>query len=94
MERKSNDSSSSNVNNYVVCGEANEVETIKEEINEKESVDDSLPGHQDNENKEEDMFDYDTIDIEEFKIEPDNINTNDSTNEDRSDQDNINEGII
>ena len=77
--------SSSNINKYVDFGEANEVKTIKEE---QESVDDPLPSYQDNENKEEDLFDYDTIDTEEFKIEPDNIN--DTTNEARSDQNNIN----
>ena len=55
------------------------VETIQEEINEEESVDDPLSIHQDNEIKEEDMFDYDRIDIEEFKIESDN-----NIDEDRS----------
>ena len=64
-------------NDYV---KGKEVETVKEEINEEESVDDPLSIHQDNENKEEDIFDYDTIDIEEFKIEPSNKNID----EDRS----------
>ena len=63
-----------------------EVETIKEEINEEESVDDPPSIHQDNEIKEEDMYDYDKIDIEEFKIElVSNIN------EDESDQNNVNQ---
>jgi hypothetical protein len=88
-ESKSKDSSS-NVNNYVDCGEANDVEPIKEEIDEEESVDDPLPGHQDNENREEDLYVYDTIDIEEFKIESDNVDINDTTNEDRADQDKVN----
>ena len=44
----------------------------------------------DNENKEEDLFDYNTIDIEEFKIEPDNVDTNDVTDEERSGQNNVN----
>ena len=85
MKNKSNDSSS-NVNNYIDCGETNQREEIKEE----ESVDDPLPIHQDNENKEEDLYDYDTIDIEEFKIEPDNVDINDITNEEQSDQNNVN----
>ena len=63
-------------------------------MNEEESVDDPLPSYQDNENKEEELYDYDydydAIDIEEFKIEPDNINTNDITNEEISDQNNVN----
>jgi hypothetical protein len=45
---------------------------------------------QDNEIKEEDMFDYDTIDIKEFKIEPDNC-INEIENEDKSDQNNVNQ---
>ena len=53
-------------------------------MNEEESVDDPLSIHQDNENKEEDMYDYDRIDIEEFKIEP--IDNN--INEDESDLNN------
>ena len=52
------------------CVQRKEVETVKEEINEEESVDDPLSILQDNENN--DMFDYDKIDIEEFNIEPDN----------------------
>ena len=62
------------------CVERKEVETIKEEINEEESFDDHLSIHQDNEIKEEDMYDYDRIDIEEFKIEPidNNINVDES----------------
>ena len=62
------------------CGEGKEIKTVKEEINEEESVDDPLLIHQDNEIKEEDMFEYDKIDIEEFKIEPvdSNINVNES----------------
>ena len=73
-------------NNYV---KENEMETIKEELNEEESVDDPLSIHPDNEIKEEDMYDYDKIDIEEFKIEPDfNL---DNINEDRSNQNNVNE---
>ena len=54
--------------NFVDCGESIKEEDIKEEIKEEESVDDPLSIHQDNENKEEDLYDYDTIDIEEFKI--------------------------
>ena len=50
--------------------DGNKVEAINEEINEEESVDDPLSIHKDNEIKEEDMYDYDRIDIEEFKIEP------------------------
>ena len=91
-KKSENKDSSSIVNNYVECVGANEVETIKEEIDEDESVDDPLPTNQDNEIKEEDMNDYDRIDIEEFKIEPGHANINDITNEDKSDQDNINEG--
>ena len=57
------------------CGEEKEIETMKEDMNEEESVDDPLSIHQDNEDKEEDMYDYDRIDVEEFKIEADdNIN--------------------
>ena len=43
-------------NDYV---KGDEVKTIKEEINEDGSVDDPLSIHEDNENKEEDMYDYD-----------------------------------
>ena len=53
-------------------------------MNEEEGIGDSLSIHQDNENKEEDMYDYDRIDIEEFKIEP--IDNN--INEDESDLNN------
>ena len=63
----------------------NKINTIKVEINEEESVDDPLSIHEDNEIKEEDMYDYDRIDIEEFKIEPDN-----NINQDESDQNNVN----
>ena len=66
----SNRKKSLNENNSNKCSEEKEVESIKEEINEEESVNDPLSIHQDNENKEEDIFDYDKIDIEEFKIEP------------------------
>jgi uncharacterized Zn-finger protein len=77
---------STHLNNYIECVEANKVETIKEEIDEEESVDDPFSIHQDNENKEEELYDYDydAIDIKEFKIEPDNINTSDTTNEDKN----------
>ena len=71
------------------CGEGEVLEIIKEEINEEESVDDPLSIHQDNENKEEDMYDYDRIDIEEFKIEPDS-NVNEIEYKDESDQNNVN----
>jgi uncharacterized Zn-finger protein len=64
--------SSKNQKSVNICGERKVIESIKEEINEEESVHDPLSIHQDNKNKEEDMFDYDKIDIEEFKIEPDN----------------------
>ena len=57
--------SSTNQNSSNDCGERKEVETIKEE-----SVDDPLSIYPNNEIKEEDMYDYDRIDIEEFKIEP------------------------
>ena len=40
------------------------------------------------ENKDEDLYDYDRIDIEEFKIEPGDVNIN----EESSDQNNINKG--
>ena len=80
-----NEDISTNQNISNDCGEGNKVETIKEEIKEEESVDDPLSIYQDNENKEEDMFDYDTIDIEEFKIEP--IDNNIS--EEESDQNNV-----
>ena len=69
--------------------EGNEVEAIKQEINEEESVDDPLSIHQDNENKEEDLYEYDRIDIEEFKIEPNNC-INYIQYEDKSDQNNVN----
>ena len=87
---------STNQNSSKDCCEGNKVEsmkaqiteeavTLKEEINEEESVDDPLSIHQDNEIKEEDMFDYyDRIDIEEFKIEP-----NSHINEDESDHNNV-----
>ena len=70
-----NEDSSTHQNSANDCGEGKEVEAIKEEINEEESVDDPLSIHQDNEIKEEDMYDYERIDIEEFKFEPDrNVN--------------------
>ena len=76
MKKKSiKKSSSTNENSAIDCGKENKVETVKEE-----SVDDPLSIHQDNENKEKDMYDYDRIDIEEFKIEPSNKNID----EDRS----------
>ena len=74
--------SSSNLNDYDNC----EVETIKKEINNDESVDDPHPIHQETENKDEDLYDYDRIDIEEFKIAPGDVNIN----EESSDQNNIN----
>ena len=67
-----NEDNSSNQNSSSYCVEGEVVESIKEEMNEEENVNDPLSIHQDNENKEEDIFDYDRIDIEEFKIEPDN----------------------
>ena len=75
-----NEDSSTHHNSANDCGEGKEVETVKEEINEEESVDDPLSIHLDNENKEEDVYDYDRIDIEEFKIEPidNNINVDES----------------
>ena len=72
------------------CGEGKEVKIIKEEINEEESVDDPLSIHQDNEIKEEDMYDYDTIDIEEFKIVADD-HINNIECEDKSGQNNVNQ---
>jgi hypothetical protein len=52
-----NEDSSTIQNSSNDCIEGEEVQSIKEEMNE---------------NKAEDLFDYDRIDIEEFKIEPDN----------------------
>ena len=74
LDRKKiiNEDSSLNQRSSNDCGESTVLEPIKEEAIEEESVDNPLSIHQDNENKEEDMFDYDKIDIEEFKIEPDN----------------------
>ena len=82
LNKRVNIASSSNLNDYVNC----EVETIKKEINNDESVDDPHPIHQETENKDEDLYDYDRIDIEEFKIEPGDVNIN----EESSDQNNIN----
>jgi uncharacterized Zn-finger protein len=74
LDRKKiiNEDSSTRQNISNDCGEEKEVETIKEEINEEESVDDPLSIHPDNEIKKENMYDYDRIDIEEFKIDPNN----------------------
>ena len=79
----------------VECNTISESEDIKEEINEEENVDDPLcinqetqniceDRNEENQNKDdnEDMFDYDKIDIEEFKIEPD-------INEDKSEHNNL-----
>ena len=66
-----NEDSSTHETTYNDYVKGKDVETIKEEINEEEIVDDPPSIHQDNENKEEDLIDYDRIDIEEFKIEPD-----------------------
>jgi hypothetical protein len=76
------ENSSSYLNDYDNC----EVKTIKKEINNDEIVDYPHPIHQETENKDEDLYDYDRIDIEEFKIEPGDVNIN----EDSSDQNNIN----
>ena len=70
------DSFTNQNSSYNDCGEGKEVEAIKEKVNEEESVDDLPSIHQDNEIKEEDMYDYDRIDIEEFKIEPIDYNIN------------------
>ena len=51
-----NGDSSTHQNSANDCGEGEELETIKEEINEEERVDDPLSIYQDNDNKEEDMF--------------------------------------
>ena len=77
LDRKKNikQDSSTHQNSAYDCGKEEILETIKEEINDGESVDDPFSIHQDNEIKEEDMYDYDKIDIEEFKIEPDQIKT-------------------
>ena len=80
---------SSTPNDY---GKTNKIETIKEGTNKEESVDDPLSIHHENENKEEELFDYDRIDIEEFKIEPDD--NLDNINEDRSDENNVNEEVV
>ena len=82
INKRVNIDSSSNLNVYVNC----EVETIKEEVNNEESVDDPHPIHQETENKDEDLYDYDRIDIEECKIEPGDVNIN----EESADQNNIN----
>jgi uncharacterized Zn-finger protein len=82
IDNRVNTHSYYNLNDYVNC----EVETIKKEINNDESVDDPHPIHQETENKDEDLYDYDRIDIEEFKIEPGDVNIN----EESSDQNNIN----
>ena len=63
-----------------------EVETIKNEINNDESFDDPHPIHQETENKDEDRFDNNKIDIEECKIEP----VDDNISEESSYQSNIN----
>ena len=52
--KRVNIDSSSNLNDNVSC----EVETIKKEINNEESVDDPHPIHQETENKGEVLFDY------------------------------------
>ena len=83
--------SSTNQNSSNDCGEGKVVETIKEEINEEESIDDPLSIHQEKESKEEDMFDYNTINIEEFKIE----HVDNNINEDESDRNNkVNNPIL
>jgi uncharacterized Zn-finger protein len=63
------------------CREGELVDIIKEEMSDKESVDDPLSILQDNKIKEEDMYNYDKIDMEEFKIEP----IDNTINEDESD---------
>ena len=74
LDRKKiiNEDSSSNQSSSNDCGEGEVVKPINEEFNDEESVDDRLSIRQDNKIKKEDTFDYDRIDIEEFKIEPDN----------------------
>ena len=80
--RKSlNEDSSTHQTTSNDCGEGNKVETIHEEIYEEESVDDPPSIHQDNKNKEEELYD-----IEEFKIEPGN-----NINDVESDQNNVNQ---
>ena len=71
-EKSIDEDSSTNQNSANDCGEGEAVEIIKEEINEEDRVHDPLSIHQSNENKEEDTSDYDRIDIEKFKIEPNN----------------------
>ena len=78
------------ISNDCCEGEGKEVETLKKELKEEESVDDPLSIHPDNENKEEDIINYDKIDIEEFRIEPDNC-INEIENENKSDQNNVNQ---
>ena len=85
-----NKDSPTNQNSANDCGEGEEVETIKEELIEEESVDDRLSIYLDNEIKEEDMYDYDRIDIEEFKIEADD-DINNIECEDKSDKNNVNQ---
>ena len=82
INKRVNIDSPSNLNDHVNC----EVESIKKEINNDESVDDPNPIHQETENKDEDLYDYDRIDIQEFKIEPGDVNIN----EESADQNNIN----
>ena len=84
-----NEDSSTHETTYNDYVKRKDVGTIKEELNEEESVDAPPSIPQDNEIKEEDMYDYDTIDIEEFKIEGVN-NINDIKYEDTSDQNNVN----
>ena len=70
-----------NQSSFVDCGE-----DINEEIKEEESVDEESikdPIHQETDACE-DLFDYDTIDIEEHKIEPDNFDIDANTNKDNS----------
>ena len=88
LERKKTDNEdiSTNQNSANDCIERKVIESIKEEMNEEESVDNPPSIQQDNENKEEDMFDYNKIDIEEFKIEPGN-----NINDVESGQNNVNE---
>ena len=86
FEKSMNEDSTSHGTTSNGFDKGNKVETIQEEINKEESIDDPPSIHPDTEIKKEDMYDYDRIDIEEFKIEP--IDNN--INEDESDHNNVN----
>ena len=101
-KKNMNENSSTHQTTSNDYGQGKLLEIIKEKINEEESVGDPLSIHQDNERKEEDLIDYDRIDIEEFKIEPDDNlhyinedenNVNEVNNIDEEVVDNIEENV-